>query len=125
MFAYLEQKELIPLHIKHQSSALILLPEGAHTVFPKQESSVSRSKAGGKAKPKKHVTIKQEIKVTYHFPEKELMEKFQKGLIAARCPIAVDWSKLTISFANQYESEVKKVIKSLNQDYTIKIEDVA
>lgn len=125
LFTHLEQKELIPLHIKHPSSAFASLPEGAHTVFPKQESSISRSKAGGKAKPKKPVTIKQEIKVTYHFPEKELMEKFQKGLIAARCPIAVDWSKLTISFASQYESELKKVSKSLNQDYTIKIEDIA
>jgi hypothetical protein len=103
LFMHLEQKELIPLHIKHPSSAFTPLPDGTHTVFPRQESSVSKSKAGVKAKPKKPVTIKQEIKVTYHFPEKELI----------------------ISFASQYESEVKKVSKSLNQDYTIKIEDIA
>lgn len=91
LFTHLEQRELIPLRIKHPSSALTLLPDGAHTVFP----------------------------------EKEFMEEFHKGLIAARCPVAVDWSKLTLSFARQYESEVKKVIKALNQDYTIKIEDIA
>jgi hypothetical protein len=119
LFMHLEQKELIPLHIKHHSLAFAPLPEGAHTVFPGHESGVSKSKA------KKPVTIKREIRITYHFPAKELMEKFQKGLIAARCPIAADWSKMTLSFASQYESEVQKVIKSLNQDYTIKIEDSA
>lgn len=116
---HLEQKELIPLRIKHHSLAFAPLPEGTHTVFPGHESGVSKSKA------KKPVTIKREIRITYHFPAKELMEKFQKGLIAARCPIAADWSKMTLSFASQYESEVQKVIKSLNQDYTIKIEDSA
>ncbi|MBU4491327.1 MAG: hypothetical protein KKD69_02580 [Euryarchaeota archaeon] len=123
LFTHLEQKELIPLHIKHPSSAFTPLPDGAHTVFPKQETSVSKSKAG--AKTKKPVTIKQEVQITYHFPAKEFMEEFRKGLIAARCPVAADWSKLTLSFAKQYESEVKKVSKALNQDYTIKIEDIA
>ncbi len=123
LFTHLEQRELIPLHIKHPSSAFTPLPDGAHTVFPKQDSSVSKSKAASKAK--NPVTIKREVQITFHFPAKELMEEFHKGLIAARCPIAVDWSKLTLSFARQYESEVKKVSKALNQDYTIKIEDIA
>lgn len=123
LFTHLEQKELIPLHIKHPSSAFTPLPDGAHTVFPTQDSSVSKSKAGAKAK--KPVTIKQEVQITYHFPAKELMEEFRKGLMAARCPVAVDWSKLTLSFARQYEAEVKKVSNALKQDYTIKIEDVA
>lgn len=122
LFKHLEQKELIPLLIKHHTLALTPLPDGAHTVFPKQESSVSKSKSGPKAK--KPVTIKQEVHITYHFPAKELMEEFHKGLITARCPVAVDWSKLTLSFARQYEAEVKKVSKALNQDYTIKIEDI-
>ncbi len=127
LFTHLEKKELIPLHIKHPSSALTLLPDGAHTVFPKQDSSVSKSKSKSTAgaKAKKPVTIKQEVQITYHFPAKEFMEEFRKGLIAARCPVAVDWSKLTLSFARQYEAEVKKVSNALKQDYTIKIEDVA
>lgn len=125
LFTHLEQKELIPLRIKHHSSALAPLPDGVHTVFPRQDSSVSKSKSKAGAKAKKPVTIKQEVQITYHFPAKELMEELRKGLIAARCPVAVDWSKLTLSFARQYESEVKKVSKALNQDYTIKIEDIA
>ena len=125
LFTHLEQKELIPLHIKHQSSALVLLPEGAHTIFSKHDPIESKSKAGVKAKAKKPVTIKQGVLVTYHFPEKEFMEEFHKGLIAARCPVAVDWSKYTLSFASQYESEVKKVSNALKSDYTIKIEDMA
>ncbi len=123
LFTHLEQKELIPLRIKHHSSALMPLPESAHTVFPRRDSSVSRSEAGAKAK--KPVTIKREVQITFHFPEKELMEEFRKGLIDSRCPVAVDWSKLTLSFTSRYESEVKRVSKSLNQDYTIKIEDIA
>jgi hypothetical protein len=121
LFTHLEQKELIPLHIKHRSSALTPLPDGAHTVFPKRETSVSKVKAGAK----KPVTIKQEVQITFHFPAKELMEEFRKGLIAARCPVAADWGKLTLSFARQYESEAKKVSEALKQDYTIQIEDIA
>ncbi len=122
LFTHLEQKELIPLHIKHRSSALTLLPDGVRTVFPKRDSSVSKVKAG--AKTKKPVTIKREVQIIFHFPAKELMEEFRKGLIAARCPVAADWGKLTLSFASQYEPEVKKVSKALKQDYTIKIEDI-
>ena len=118
LFTHLEQKELIPLRIKHRSSALMPLPNGAHTVFPKRDLRVSKLKA------KKPVTIKREVQITFHFPAKELMEEFRKGLIAARCPVAADWSKLTLSFARQYESEVKNVSKAL-KDYTIKIEDIA
>ena len=123
LFTHLEQKEFIPLHIKHRSSALTLLPDGVRTVFPKRDLSVSKVKA--RAKTKKAVTIKREVQITFHFPAKELMEEFRKGLIAARCPVAADWSKLTLSFASQYEPEVKKVSKALKQDYTIKFKDIA
>jgi len=123
LFTHLEQKGLIPLHIKHRSSALTLLPDGARTVFPRRDSSVSKAKA--RAKAKKPVTIKREVRITFHFPAKELMEEFRKGLMAARCPVAADWSKLTLSFDRKYEPEVKKVSKALKQDYTIKIEDIA
>ena len=120
LFTHLEQKGLIPLHIKHRSSALTLLPVGARTVFPKRDSSVSKVKA----KVKKPVTIKREVQITFHFPSKELMEEFRKGLIAARCPVAADWGKLTLSSDKRYESEVKKVSKEL-KDYTIKFEDIS
>ncbi|NOR59641.1 MAG: hypothetical protein GQ469_03285, partial [Methanosarcinales archaeon] len=131
LFTHLEQKELIPLHIKHRSSALALLPDGVRTVFPRRDLSVSnadtKAKANAKtrARAKKPVTIKREVRITFHFPAKELMEEFRNGLVAARCPVAADWGKLTLSFASQYEPEVKKVSKALKQDYTIKIEDIA
>ncbi|MEA2034105.1 MAG: hypothetical protein U9N40_01220 [Euryarchaeota archaeon] len=121
LFTHLEQKELIPLRIKHRSSALTLLPDGARTVFPGRGLSVSKAKA----KAKKSVTIKREVQVTYHFPAKELMEEFRKRLVAARCPVAADWSRLTLSFASQYEPEVKKISKALKENYTIKFEDIA
>ena len=122
LFTHLEQKELIPLRIKHRSSALTPLPDGAHTVFPKRDLSVSKSKV--RAKAKKPVTVKREVHITFHFPAKELMEEFRNGLVAVRCPVAADWDKLTLSFDKRYESEVKKVSEALKQDYTIKIEDI-
>ena len=122
LFAHLLQKELIPLRIKHRALDLTPLPDGADTVFPRQDMSVSKSKAKAKAKAKKRVTIKREVRITFHFPAKELMEEFRNGLIAARCPVAADWGKLTLSFDKRYESEVKKVSKKL-LDYTIKTED--
>jgi hypothetical protein len=121
LFAHLEEKELIPLRIKHRSSAFTLLPAGADTVFPRQDMGVSKSKS--KSKAKKRVTIKREVQITFHFPAKELMEEFRKGLISVKCPVAADWGKLTLSIASQYEPEVKKVSKALKQDYTIKFED--
>jgi len=126
LFTHLLQKELIPLRIKHRSSAFTHLPDGADTVFPRRDMSVSKSKAKSKAKTKakKRVTIKREVRITFHFPEKKLMEDFRNGLIAARCPVAADWSKLTLSVDKRYETEVKKVSKEL-LDYTIKIEDTS
>jgi hypothetical protein len=129
LFTHLEQKELIPLYIKHRSSALKRLPDGTRTVFHRQGTSVSNeggtANAKAKSRAKKSVTIKREVQITFHFPVKELMEEFRNGLVAARCPVAADWSKLTLSFASQYEPEVKKVSKALKQDHTIKIEDIA
>ncbi|MEA1863884.1 MAG: hypothetical protein U9N46_01590 [Euryarchaeota archaeon] len=124
LFTHLMQKELIPLHIKHRSSAFTLLPDGADTVFPRRDMGVSKAKAKSKAKTKtkKRVTIKREVRITFQFPAKKLMEEFRNGLITARCPVAADWSELTLSFDKRYESEVKKVSKEL-LDYTIKIED--
>jgi len=124
LFTHLMQKELIPLRIKHRSSAFTLLPDGADTVFPRRDMGVSKAKAKSKAKTKtkKRVTIKREVRITFQFPTKKLMEEFRNGLIAARCPVVADWSKLTLSFDKRYESEVKKVSKEL-LDYTIKIED--
>lgn len=119
LFTHLEQKELVPLRIKHRSSALVLLPDGARTVFPRRDLSPK-----AKAKAKKPVIIKREVLITFHFPAKELLEEFRNGLVAVRCPVAADWSKLTLSFDKRYESEVKNVSKALN-DYTIKIEDIA
>ncbi|NOR49220.1 MAG: hypothetical protein GQ533_14460 [Methanosarcinaceae archaeon] len=123
LFKHLEQKELIPFHVKHRSSALALLPSGARTVFPKPDLSILKAKTTKKAK--KSVKIKREVQITFHFPAKTLMEEFRKALITVKCPVAADWSKLTLSFASQYEPEVKKVSKALKQDYTIKIEDIA
>ena len=122
LFAHLLQKELIPLRIKHRSSAFTLLPDGADTVFPRRDMGVSKSKA--KSKAKKRVTIKREVRITFHFPAKKLMEEFRNELIAARCPVAVDWSELTLSFDERYESEIKKVSKKL-LNYTIKTEDIS
>ena len=126
LFAYLKEKELIPLRIKHRSSAFALLPDATDTVFPRHDPSVpkskSRSKTGAKAKVKKRVTIKREVRITFRFPAKNLMEEFRNGLVAVKCPVVADWNKLTLSFDKRYESEVKKVSKEL-LDYTIKIED--
>ena len=126
LFTHLERKELIPLRIKHRSSAFTLLPSGAVTVFPGRDTSASKAKAKSKAKTKtkakKRVTIKRDVRITFHFPAKKLMEDFRNGLIATRCPVAADWSELTLSFDKRYETEVKKISKEL-LDYTIKIED--
>jgi hypothetical protein len=128
VFSYLEQKELIPLRIKHSSSALTPLPDGVKTVFPGRDPGVSNAEANviikTRAKAKKPVTIKRDIQITFHFPAKELMEEFRNRLVAARCPVAADWSKSTLCFDKRYESEVKKVSKALKQDYIIQIEDI-
>jgi len=124
LFAHLLQKELIPLRIKHRSSAFTLLPDGADTAFPRRDMGVSKAKTKAKAKAKKRVTIKREVRIIFHFPAKKLMEEFRNGLIAARCPVAADWGELTLSFDKRYESEAKKVSKKL-LDYTIKTEDIS
>ncbi len=117
LFTALEEAQLVPLRVKHRASALTPLPEKVRTVF----ATTTRQ-----ARPKKReaATLKRAVAITLHLPTRNLLEKLRKELVAARCPIEVDQQNPAITFSQQYEPQVKKIIKELAKDYVIRIEDL-
>lgn len=115
--AALEEAELVPLRVKHRASALAPLPEKARTIFA-TGAQVARPKE------KQVVTLRRAVAITLHLPTRELLEEFRKGLVAARCPVEVDQHNLAVTFSHRHEPQVKKIIKALEKEYTIRVEDL-
>jgi hypothetical protein len=119
LFDQLENAELVPLRIEHGRSALHPVPQGARTAFPKK-----REVTGREPRAKEPVTVRRSTVVTLHFSITEPLEALRQALVEARCPAEVDKSNLTVTFAQQYESQVMEVIKGLETNYVIHIEDI-
>ncbi len=119
LFARLEKAALMPLRVSHDEAALRPLPDKARTIFVKK-SQVTRPKP----EKQERVTLKRQTTISLHFPDRQVLNTFRKALLDARCPVEVDRQNLTIAFAKPVESQVAKVIKSLESKYLIRIEDI-
>ena len=117
LFTALEKEQLVPLRVKHRASTLTPLPEKARTVFATATQPT-------RPKEREAATLKRAVAITLHLPTRKLLEKFRKELVTARCPIKVDQNNLAITFSQQHEPQVKKIIKGLAKDYVIRIEDL-
>jgi hypothetical protein len=119
LFARLEKAELVPLRVEHPASALRLLPPKARTVFAQKTRA-----AKPKPKTKEPVTLMRHTTITLHFPTGRLLEKFRQALLDIRCPVEADKDNLTITFSRRYEPQVDQVVKALEKEYLIRIEDI-
>ena len=119
VYARLEKAELIPLRVQHESQ-LQPLPEKARTMFGNKSPVVEPEPQKESLVLMRHTTI------TLHFPTDKWLERFRQALLDVRCPVEVDQSNHTITFAKRYEPQVIKVIKRFRQEqeYEISIEDI-
>ncbi len=68
--------------------------------------------------------MKRETLVALYLPNDELFEKFRKALIELRCTFEADKEKRTLTLPGQQDAQLKQVIKRLNDDYAIRLEDI-
>ena len=117
LFRHLENKELVPLKVRHANSSLHSLPREVRTVFAKK---LRLAKTG----EKKKITLKRETIIVLYFPAPELYEKFRKKLLEAKCSFQSDKKRGTITFSEVCEPEIMNVIAALKDDYLIKFEEL-
>jgi len=115
LFAMLEDKELVPLKVRHLDGALMTFPKGIKTVFGKK---IQQKK---KTNKKKSVTLKKQTNISLYFPGQEIFKIFQKKLLDERCPFESNCKNHSITFLGIHEGHVTAVIDSLKDDYSIKM----
>lgn len=120
LYAQLEGAEQFPLLVRHSDARLHALPKKARTVFRTEQPAAKKSKRKGKPELK----LQRNTLITLRLPDKETFTMMRHALISARCPIEGDDSRLTLTYTSQNEKTVKDVLKQLEKEYKISIEDV-
>lgn len=106
----------MPLFVKHGEGVLTPLPEGARSVFPRRPAQKSP-----KPVEKPDVELKREVQITLHFPTDEVLERFRKALVEARCSIVVDKGVRTITYLRRHEVQVATVFAALEAEYRLRV----
>ncbi len=121
LYLRLESAEQAPLWVKHEPAIFKPLPSGARTIFV-TEIPV----AATPPPPKRWAELRRETRMTLHFPTgyDDLLEKFRKALVEARCSVEVDKAQRTITYAKRYEGQVAGVIEGLKDEYEIQVADL-
>ncbi len=121
LYLRLESAEQAPLWVKHEPAIFKPLPSGARTIFV-TEIPVAATPPS----PKRWAELRRETRMTLHFPTgyDDLLEKFRKALVEARCSVEVDKAQRTITYAKRYEGQVAGVIEGLKDEYEIQVADL-
>lgn len=119
LYARLEKAGLMPLFIEHGKENLTSLPEGARSVFPRRSAQKVPQPI-----EKPDVELKREAQITLHFPTDEVLERFRKALVDARCSIVADKGVRTITYMRRYEPQVAAVIAALGSEYRLRVIDL-
>ncbi len=119
LFTRLEQAELAPLRVKHDESAILLLPEQARTVFAREGQAAAKPAA----KPLVGLLRKTKITLSFIFAD-EFLERLRKALLEARCSVEIDKTMSTLTFVKRYEPQVTAALEALQDEYQIQITDI-
>ncbi len=116
LFSRLEKSELVPLLIKHPDSSFQQPKKGARsvffTVFPDTKMQ------------KKRVNLKRNYSVTVYFPSKGLLKRLSEELKDAKIPFGLNEHTNSITFSKSLEPQLETILKALENEYNINIEDV-
>ena len=118
LFDQLEQRELMPLHVKHGESALTQLPKSVRTRFPKKSARQKEPRA-----VKTPVTLMRVTRIQLVCPNREFLDRLCQLLADAKCPAEADRRNLSLAYSKQHEPAVNSAVKALGSEYQIKIED--
>ncbi len=122
LYAGLERAEQAPLWVKHEGLTFKPLPRGARTLF-----AVETPTPIAPPPPlKQWAELRREIRITLHFPpyQDDLLERFRKALVEARCSAEVDKTQRTVIFAKRYEAQIAEIIEGLKDEYNLTVTDL-
>jgi len=119
LFARLEAAELVPLRVQHPSSSLSSPPRGARTAFVRPAEVTKPA-----PREKELVVLLRHTAVTLHVPSDEVLEQLRQALLEIRCPVEVNKDLRTITYTGRYESQVVEIVKTLEKEYRVHIEDI-
>ena len=56
-------------------------------------------------------------------PDRDFLDRLQRLLADANCPVEADRNRLSLVYSNQYEKEVNRAIRTLKSEFEVKIDD--
>ena len=56
-------------------------------------------------------------------PDHDLLDRLQRLLADVNCPVETDRKRLLLAYSQQYEKEVNRAIRSLKNEFEVKIKD--
>ncbi len=118
VYEKLEQQQLAPLRIKHGEKSLSPLPAKTRSVFPRKSATKKKRR-----EPKRKVTLMRVTRVQLLCPDREFLDRLQRLLADANCPVEADRKRLALTYSSQYEKEVDRVIRTLKKEFEVQIND--
>ena len=118
LYEELEKQQLAPLRIKHREKSLTLMPPKTCSAFPRRAASKKKRR-----EPKAKITLIRVTRVQLLCPDREFLDRLQSLLADASCPVEADRKRLLLAYSHQYEKSVCRVLRSLKNEYEVKIED--
>jgi len=117
LYEELEKQQLAPLRIKHGQKSFTPLPPKTRSAFPRQAATKKRRES------KTKITLMRVTRVQLLCPDREFLDRLQRLLVDANCPVEADRKRLLMAYSHQYEKEVSRALRSLKSEYEVKIED--
>lgn len=118
LYDELEKQQLAPLRIKHGEKSFSPLPPKTRSAFPRRTATKKKRR-----EPKTKVTLMRVTRVQLLCPDRDFLDRLQRLLADANCPVEADRKRLSLAYSNQYEKEVKRAIGTLKKEFEVKIDD--
>ena len=114
----LEQQQLAPLRIKHGDDSISALPANTRSVF-RRKSGARKKRQEAKTK----VTLMRVTRVQLLCPDREFLDRLQRLLADASCPVEADRRRLSLAYSTAHEKEVSRAIRTLKKEFQVQIQD--
>lgn len=118
LYEELEKQELAPLRIKHGDKSFSPLPAKTRSAFPRKTAAKKKRR-----EPKSKVTLMRVTRVQLLCPDRQFLDRLQRLLADANCPVEADRKRLSLAYSNQHEKAVSRAIGTLKKEFEVTIDD--
>ena len=118
LYEELEKQELAPLRIKHGDKSFSPLPAKTRSAFPRKTAAKKKRR-----EPKSKVTLMRVTRVQLLCPDRQFLDRLQRLLADANCPVEADRKRLSLAYSNRHEKVVNRAIGTLKKEFEVTIDD--